>query len=299
MSWRAVFLPSAAVGLVSLVLLKADSSVKMGQRSDPVPGRAMAALIVLFGASAYVLMAGSQKGVNNTLVLLAAALAIMAGVMFRRDPRRQILFPRELLHARNCLRANTVTFGLYFGMFGLSFLLVLYVQQVLGHSAVWAAIVVLPISIMLLFAERFGRLTSMVGTRWVTLAGALPAAGGIGWIASAAHPVPFWTHMIAGAMLFGLGMSVTVSAVTHAAVAAVPEDCAGAASGLNHAVVRAAGLTSIALLGSIAAPGASEVISADGFQQAVLLCAGIVAAGGVAGGASLRDDTAGGVTPAP
>ena len=47
---------------------------------------------------------------------------------------------------------------LYFGMFGLSFLLVLYVQQVLHYSALWAAVVLLPISVMLLFAERFGRL---------------------------------------------------------------------------------------------------------------------------------------------
>lgn len=104
--------------------------------------------------------------------------------------------------------------------------------------------------------------------------------------------------MIVGTTMFGLGMSVSVSALTHAAVAAVPVNCAGAASGLNHAVVRAAGLIAVAALGSIATPGASEVISTEGFRRAVLVCAAIVSAGGVAGSAQLRDGEAGGVAAA-
>jgi MFS family permease len=214
-------------------------------------------------------------------------------------PKHHVLFPRDLVSARNCLHANATTFALYFGLFGLSFLLVPYVQQVLHYSALWAAAVLLPISIMLLLAERFGRLTSSVGTRWLVLAGALLAAGGIAWIGSASHPVPFWTYVILGTAVFGLGISVAVPALTHAAVAAVPEDCAGAASGLNHAVVRAAGLIAIALLGSIAAPGASDVVSAEGFRRALLLCAAIVAVGGLAGSMRLRDDEPGGVTSKP
>ena len=148
----------------------------------------------------------------------------------------------------------------------------------------------LPIAIMLLLAERFGRLPPAFGHKWFVLGGALIAAAGIGWIGTASHPVPFWSHIIVGTSLFGLGLSVAVSALTHAAIATVPEQCAGAASGLNHAVVRAAGLIAVAVLGSVAAPGASDVMSGDGFQRAVLLCAAVVAAGGLAGGARLRDD---------
>jgi hypothetical protein len=88
-----------------------------------------------------------------------------------------------------------------------------------------------------------------------------------------------------------------VSALTHAAVAAVPADCAGVASGLNHAVVRTAGVMAVAALGSIATPGASEVISTEGFRHAVWLCAAIVATGGIAG-AHLREREAGGVEAA-
>jgi MFS family permease len=213
-----------------------------------------------------------------------------------RNRHRRVLFPAELTTARNCLPANVTTFALYFGMFGLSFLIVLYAQQVLRYSALWAAILLLPMSIMLFFAERFGRLTTLIGTRWLIIAGTLSAAGAIGWLGASGLPLPFWPQMILGTALFGFGISLAVSALTHAAVAAVPDTHAGAASGLNHAVVRAAGLTAVAFLGSIAAPGATDVVSAEGVQRALLICAGLVAAGGITASALLRDHEPGGLS---
>jgi len=293
-SWRAIFMMSAAIGVVAAVLLQREAGARAVIRDERVSGVATASLVVLLGALAYALMRAARHGMSDPVLLVPCALAVAAGVTFVRDPRRQVLLPPELLRARNCVAANATDFALYFGMFGLSFVLSVYVQQVLHYSAMWAAIVLLPISIMLLLAERFGRLTSSIGTKPLVIIGALTAAGGIAWIGTAPHPIPFWSHIIAGTTMFGLGMSVAVSALTHAAVAAVPADCAGAASGLNHAVVRAAGVMAVAALGSIATPGPSKVISTEGFHHAVLLCAAIVAVGGVAG-AKLRDLEAGGV----
>jgi MFS family permease len=296
MSWRAVFVPSIAAALVSVALLKKEPPVGVRVPSGPVPGLATGALMVMLGAFAYLTMQAARSGLNDTVLILPAALAVAAGVTLARDPHREVLFPRDLIRTRNCLHANATSFALYFGLFGLTFLVVLYVQQVLHHSALSAAAVVLPISVMLLLAGRFGRLTSAVGTKWLVVGGALLAAGGLAWIASASQPVPLWSRLIFGTTAFGLGLSIAVPALTHAAVAAVPDEYAGAASALNHAVVRAGGLIAIAVLGSIAAPGASDVVSPEGFQRAMLLCAVVVAAGGVAASARLRDDEAGGVT---
>jgi MFS family permease len=243
-SWRAVFVTSAAVAVVALVLLRAPVG------SEPTHGAPP-----------------------------AAALS-------------------QIVRAHNCMPANASAFAMYFGMFGLSFVLTLYTQQVLRYSGLWAAVVLLPISLMLLLAERFGRLTARVGTRAVIASGACVAAAGIGWVAIGSHPLPFWSHLILGTSIFGLGISVAVSALTHAAVAAVPTASAGAASGLNHAVVRAAGLFAVALLGSVAAPGFSEHVSPDGVQRALAICAVVVAAGGAGGGVCVRDDRPGGLTTA-
>ena len=295
-SWRAVFIPTIAAGMIAAALLEPDAPAASPTRSGPLPAVAALGLMVLLGGLAYLLMQGPDVGLRVSTFTPPAALALAGGVALARDRHRHVLFPRELVTSRNCLPANATTFALYFGMFGLSFLVVLYVQQVLDYSALWAAVVLLPISVMLLLAERFGRLTAMVGTRWLIIVGALAAAAGIGWMATSSHPVPFWSRLIVGTSLFGLGTSLAVSALTHAAVAAVPETCAGAASGLNHAVVRAAGLVAVALLGSIAAPGMSDAVSAEGVQRALMICAAVVALGGVAGSALLRDEEPGGLT---
>jgi hypothetical protein len=294
-SWRTVFLPSAVAGLAAVLLLGRAATSSTTTRSAPVPAAATVALSVLVGAMAFILIQSPAPGARGAQLIMAVILAIAAGTVLARDPRRQVLFPRELLTARNCVPANVTTFALYFGMFGLSFIVVLYVQQLLEYSALWAAVTLLPISILLLFAERLARWTTAIGTRWVIVGGAVAAAVGIAWIGSSPHPVPFWSRIIVGTGVFGFALSVAVSALTHAAVAGVPETCAGTASGLNHAVVRAAGLVSVALLGSIAAPGMSDSVSAEGVQRALLTCAAVVGAGGILGGAFLRDDQPGGV----
>ncbi|MGH9310294.1 MAG: MFS transporter [Vicinamibacterales bacterium] len=297
-SWRAVFIPSLVAASVAALLLRTEHPAGASTHADPIPARATLGLVILLGGLAYLLMQGRDIRHQHAQLALPVALVVIGALVLARDRHRHLLFPRELLTTRNCVPANATTFALYFGMFGMSFLLVLYVQQVLDYSALWAAVVLLPMSIMLLLAERFARLTITIGTRSLIVTGALAAAAGIGWMGTSSHPVPFWSHMIVGTGLLGLGLSLAVSALTHAAVAAVPDTCAGVASGLNHAVVRAAGLASVAWLGSIAAPGLSDAVSAEGFQRAMVMCAVVVAAGGVAGGVLLRDEEPGGVVPA-
>jgi MFS family permease len=296
-SWRGVFLPSMVAGSLAAVLLHRAERSAVPERPGVVPARATVALMLVLAALAYLLMQAAASSVSIRIAI-PLAVAVAGSVVVLRDRHRHVLFPHELVSRRNCLPANATTFALYFGMFGLSFLIVLYVQQVLRFSASWAAVVLLPMSLMLLFAERFGRLTASIGTRSLMVVGSLSAAAGIVWTAYGGHPIPFWSHIVVGTGLFGLGVSLAVSALTHAAVAAVPETCAGAASGLNHAVVRAAGLVAVALLGSIAAPGLSDAVSADGVRRALIICAGIVASGGVVGSLMIRDEEPGGVAPA-
>jgi MFS family permease len=294
-SWRAVFLPSAAAGALAIVLLQREVSSQAVRSTARVPVVATIALALSLGSVAYLLTQGFAVTVGRAWLVLAALVAVAGGVFFARHRDVHVLIPKQLLSARNCLPANATTAALYFGMFGLSFLLVLYAQQVLHYSALWAALLLLPMSVMLFFAERFSRLTALTGAQRLIVAGTLSAAAAIAWLGATGHPLR-WPHMILATGLFGLGTSFAVSALTHAAVAAVPETCAGAASGLNHAVVRVAGLGAVALLGSIAAPGATDVVSAEGVQRALLTCSAIVAAGGLLGSALLRDDEPGGLT---
>jgi hypothetical protein len=105
--------------------------------------------------------------------------------------------------------------------------------------------------------------------------------------------LPFWSTVVIGTALFGLGVSIAVSPLTHAAVGAVSESCAGAASALNHAVVRAAGLAGIALLGMVASGHPVEGFSLEGFRTAMSTCGAVGAACGIGGAFLLKDEEAG------
>ncbi len=296
-SWRAVFLLSGAVGAAAALMLAGAGSPNAARSARPLPLLHTAALVAVLGAAAYLLIEGSLSSWSSPRVI-GAGLVVAAGSGLLLMRTERTLVPRELLRAGNCLPANGATFALYFGVFGVSFLLTLYVQQVLGYSATWAGASVLPVSLMLFLAEPFGRLGVRLGSRLLIGAGSLTAGAGIFWMALGPDPLPFWSHIIPGALLLGTGVSLAVSALTHAAVSAVPEGCAGAASGLNHATVRAAGLLAIALLGSLAAGGEPDRVSAEGFRRAMLVCGGVVALGGVVSARLLKDEEPGGLRAA-
>lgn len=296
LSWRAVFVMSSSLAAGALILLGSAGDRDHVRQRRGIPVKEATALAVFLGATAYLLIEGGAAGWTSKRMLLVALLVPLSVTIATQGSRRVALFPRELLARRNCMAANGATFALYLGMFGLPFLLVLYTQQALKYSGTWAGAAVLPISVMLFLAEPFGRMAGRVGTRRLILLGSLVAAAGILWIAAGAHPLAFWTRLIAGAALFGLGVSMAVSPLTHAAVAAVPEACAGAASGLNHATVRASGLLAIALLGTLAGGSDATGISPEGFRRAMWVCGVLVGAGGLAGGLRIRDEEPGGLT---
>ena len=293
-SWRAVFGLSAAGAAVGMVLLSGGAAAEPRRGGQRVPVLPAAAVAASLGALAYLFIEGPEAGVTGRMGVVAA-VGLLGLVVVGRAPGRRVLLPPDLVAARNCVAANTVTFGLYFGLFGLSFLLVLYAQQTLGYSALRAAVALLPLSVMMFFAPPFGRAATNVGTRALLAAATAVSAAGLLWLGLGPHPLPFWSHMLVGTALFGAGVSIAASALTHAAVSAVPETCAGAASGLNHATVRAAGLVAIALLGTVAAGNGGEDITPEGFTRAMWVCAAIVGIAGLGGSLLVRDEAPGGL----
>ena len=294
LSWRAVFVTSAAAAATALILLKGARG-EASVRGAPLPLLSTVALAMFLAAFASLLIGARTLSWSSPHIIITAGLIVMSACILMRPAHDRSLLPRELLRTRNCVPANGATFGLYFGMFGLSFLLVIYTQQVLGYSGLWAGAAVMPISVMLFFAEPFGSMARRAGTRSLVVLGSVAAAAGILWMAAGPHPLAFWSRIVVGTTMFGLGISVAASALTHAAVSAVPESCAGAASGFNHATVRASGLLAIALLGFIAGDTDAHGMSTEGFRRAMIICGLVVGAGGLAGGLRISDSEPGGL----
>jgi hypothetical protein len=115
-------------------------------------------------------------------------------------------------------------------------------------------------------------------------AGPLLGSAGLAGLATVGHGATYWHDVLPFVVVLGLALALTVAPLTATALAAVEDRHAGIASGVNNAVARTAGLLAIAILPVVSGVGASltdPVTLAPAYRTAMLICAGLMAAGGL------------------
>src|SRR5690606_23049810 len=123
-----------------------------------------------------------------------------------------------------------------------------YLQEQAGLSATAAGIASLPITvIMILLSSRVGALAGRLGPRLFMTAGPLMMAGGSLLMLTVQEEFDYWWQLFPGIVLFGLGLTVTVSPLTAAILGAIEPERSGIASATNNAISRVAGLVAVAL----------------------------------------------------
>jgi MFS family permease len=137
----------------------------------------------------------------------------------------------------------------------------------------------------LFLARRFGMLAGAHGPRLFMSVGPLIAAAGYLWMTMAREPFDFWTQMLPGLVVFGLGLSMTVSPLTAAILAAVDQAQSGIGSAINNAIARIAGLIAVAFAGVIL----GGAVDFGGFRQGALVSAALFAVAGVISAIGIRN----------
>lgn len=162
-----------------------------------------------------------------------------------------------------------------------------------GYSALAAGASLTPITLlMLLLSSRMGRLTGTLGPRPLMTAGPLIGAAGMLLFARIGPGVSYVDAVLPGAIVFGIGLSLTVAPLTTTVLSAVPAGRSGVASGVNNAVARIAGLIAVAavpLAAGLAAPSMSHTEFTDGFHRAMVISAVLCAVGGLVAWVGLRN----------
>ncbi|MDT7580810.1 MAG: hypothetical protein QOK35_2074 [Pseudonocardiales bacterium] len=297
-SWRAVFLlnlPLAALVVAVALRHVPETRDREAAPGLDVPGTVLA--VVALGALTWSLTElGAQGATPVPLVVLAVGLAAL--VVFvaveRRSPHP--LVPPQLFADRSFSGANAATLLVY-GALGVVFLLlVLQLQVVGGFSPLVAGTALLPLTlIMLLFSARAGALAQRIGPRLPMTAGPLVAAAGLLLLRRIGPGASWLADVLPGVAVFGAGLALTVAPLTATVLGSAPDRYAGAASGVNNAVARAAGLLSVALI-----PGLAGISGADytdpaafgaGFGTAMLISAVLLAAAGAVSFALVRSPT--------
>lgn len=254
-SWRWIFAINVLPIAVTLYLLR---GIKAPHKKTHVPVDIIGALLCALGLAGpvFALIEQPRYGWDSPLIYLSLALGIIffAAFLLYEYKNRHPMLPLGIFRNRNFSVGNIATLGIYAGLSVATFLIIVFLQQVSGYSALAAGMAILPVTIiMFVLSPRFGALSGRHGPRLFMGFGPLIAGVGFLMMLRLGADVNYWVDLLPAIVVFGLGLSVTVAPLTAAILGDVPKEQAGIASAINNAVARIAGLLAIAAVGAIVA----------------------------------------------
>jgi DHA2 family methylenomycin A resistance protein-like MFS transporter len=249
--WRSIFLMIVPFALVALGLtLRAlpESSDPKGRQLD-LPGQSLAVVTL-----ALLTLAAIEGAHWSGMVTIACiVIALIAGAAFLMVEARTegALLPLSILKRRGLAVSMAVASLMTFGMYGMLFLVPLYLQQQRGASVIAAGLELLPLSILYVIVSNYsGPLATRFGAR-AAMTGGMAAMGvGLLLMSFVTADTSLYAIEIYLALL-GIGLGLNTGPVNSVAVAAVPQARSGTASGVLNTARMIGATLGVALIGTV------------------------------------------------
>jgi EmrB/QacA subfamily drug resistance transporter len=294
LDWRWVFfvnLPIAALAIVGALRFVPESRDENAQGSD-----VWGAVTVTGGLMAlvYALVRGNEVGwaTAQTLGTFAASAALLVTFFVLQQKGSSPLMPLRVFESRNVVGANAGLLLLGASIFGMFFYISLYLQQILGYSAMKTGAAFLPVSIIIMLSAGIGsQMLTKFGPRAVGATGLAIAAVGM-LLFIRIHPGGgYLSTILLPLAVIGIGMGPTFVSLTSGGVTGVPHEDAGVASALLNTSQQVGGAIGLAMLTAVStarfdhlAPNMTDKLAiagatTSGWTWGFGVCAGLLALG--------------------
>ena len=292
LSWEWVFLVNVPVAVAVLALtpflLRESRSTALTRNFD-VPGAVSvtAGLVLLV----YAIVGTTDDGWTSarTLGLFAASAVLLISFLVIERRAKAPLLPLRLFRLPTVTGANVVGMLLGASMFSMFFFLSLYMQQVLGFSAMKTGVAYLAVAITVIVTATVSQgLVTKAGVRNVMIAGSILQVLGLAWFTQVSVDGSYVSDLLPGLILAGAGLGFSFVPVTIAALAGVREGDSGVASGLINTTQQIGGALGVAALVTVATSHTTNLAAAgtagtealvEGFQRAFAVGAVMALAG--------------------
>jgi EmrB/QacA subfamily drug resistance transporter len=298
-SWRAIFYLNIPVAIAAvtaaLFAVRESRDTTVGREVDFA---GVAVLTASLTALVLALVEGNAWGWGSTeiVALLTGAVVGLASFVAIELRVKVPMVEFRFFSDRNFLGAVVVALIISFAMLGVFFFLALYMQDILLYSPLEAGIRFLPSTLMIVaLAPISGRMADRYGPRWLIVGGMLMIAASLYTFTGIAVDSSY-LELLPGFMLLGIGIAMTMSPMTSAAMNAVPVEKAGIASGVLSMFRMIGGSLGVAITGAIfqGAVGTANFEAAapqdfvDALSKAMAVSGAIALAGALIAAVTIR-----------
>jgi EmrB/QacA subfamily drug resistance transporter len=302
LSWHWIFFINLPIGVLALILgaVLVEENRGLGVREGvDVVGSLLITAGLMLGV--YAVVKSNQYGWTSarTLGALAIALALLVAFLVLESRVAKPIMPLRVFRARGLASSSLVRGCLFIGMYGVFFILTLYLEHVRGYDALRTGLAFLPMTLMVavLASGITARLVTRFGPRRTLFPAMLCVLAGLLLLSQVGVHQSYFPVLPLALLLMGIGMGAGSVPLLTIAMADVPAADAGLASGVVNVSMQISGAVGVAVLGALSADRTKSLLAVGrsasnalvgGYHEGLLVAAGCVGVGVLVAATVLR-----------